>query len=69
MPKKNYLRLLFLILAVSVSMILISNARTKASGRSAESADADKCPHSGIQTEFVIWKSLSGNLAGDKDNP
>jgi hypothetical protein len=65
MKSKNYIRLFILVLLVSASLALISYTRTNAhASDNKECTDGEKCCNKKVQTEFILWESISRNLFG-----
>jgi hypothetical protein len=63
MKRRLYIRLLILIVAASMSFILFSYSRSRAStDEDANGGDSGKCPQKKAQTEYILWESLTHNL-------
>lgn len=62
MKNRMYIRLFFLILVVSASLVLFSWSRTGQTARSGKDECAGKCEQKKSQTEFILWESLLNNL-------
>lgn len=60
MRSKKHLRLFFLVLAASISVLLFSYSR-KDTESSNKGEECGKCTKK-TQTEFILWESLSRNF-------
>ena len=61
MRYKTYLRLFFLVLVASISVLLFSYSRKNVEN-SDKSEECGKCTQEKTQTEFILWESLSRNF-------
>jgi hypothetical protein len=65
MKPKTYIRLLFLAIIASLSMILLaSSAKSRVINK--DCPDASKCDQNQVQTEFIIWQTISHSLFGNR---
>jgi hypothetical protein len=62
MKPKTYIRLLLFILIVSISILFFSYSRKIPSAGQKDRDCNGKCDQKKIQTEFILWESLSRNL-------
>jgi hypothetical protein len=64
MKRKLYIRLSVLVLAVSLSLVLVSYVRARASRIDDPSSNecGNKCESKKAHTEYILWESLTRNL-------
>jgi hypothetical protein len=62
MTRNKYIRLLVLCLVVSVSLVLFSYVRSRASSNEDSNCEGSKCPSGKTKTEVILWESLTRNL-------
>lgn len=62
MNRNKYIRLLVLCLVVSVSLVLFSYVRSRASSNEDSNCEGSKCPSGKTKTEVILWESLTRNL-------
>jgi hypothetical protein len=62
MNRNKYIRLLVLFLVVSVSLVLFSYVRSRASNSEDPNCEGSKCPSGKTKTEVILWESLTHNL-------
>jgi hypothetical protein len=62
MKPKTSIRLFIFVIIASISMILLASARSKVVAK--ECPDSEKCDQYQVQTEFVIWETISRPLFG-----
>jgi hypothetical protein len=66
MKLKMFVRLFVFVLLVSASLAFISYTHTKtAAADNKECTDGEKCCQKKVQTEFILWESISRNLFGN----
>jgi hypothetical protein len=64
MKRKLYIRLSILTLAISLSLMLFSYVRARASRQDEPTTNecGNKCPNKKAQTEYILWESITRNL-------
>ena len=62
MSRNKYIRLFVLFLVVSVSLVLFSYVRSRASNTDENNCEGSKCPSGKTKTEVILWESLTHNL-------
>jgi hypothetical protein len=62
MKPNLYIRLFFLVLAVSVSLMLFSYVRGRSSSAEDPNGEGSKCPSGKTRSEYILWESLTHNL-------
>jgi hypothetical protein len=62
MIRNKYIRLFVLLLVVSVSLVLFSYVRGRASSSEDNNCEGSKCPNGKTRTEYILWESLTRNL-------
>jgi hypothetical protein len=62
MTRNKYIRLFVLFLVVSVSLVLFSYVRSRASNDEDSNCEGSKCPSGKTKTEVILWESLTHNL-------
>jgi hypothetical protein len=62
MKRRMYIRLLILVLVASMSFILFSYSRSGPSADDDVNGDSGKCGQKKVQTEYILWQSLTHNL-------
>jgi hypothetical protein len=67
MKRNMTIRLLIGILVVSLSMILFSYARSRASRAEEPNGEMEKCSSGKAQTEYILWETLTHNLLNVKN--
>jgi hypothetical protein len=66
MKLRTYIRLFLLALVTATSLALISYKHTKTTAAdNKECTDGEKCCQKKVQTEFILWESISRNLFGN----
>jgi flagellar basal body-associated protein FliL len=62
MTRSLTIRLFIGVLVIAASVMLVSYVRTKASQDSDPNSETGKCQSGKIQTEIILWESLTHNL-------
>lgn len=62
MARNKYIRLFVLFLVVSVSLVLFSYVRNRASTEEDPNCEGSKCPSGKHKTEVILFESLTRNL-------
>jgi hypothetical protein len=62
MIRNKYIRLFVLLLVASVSLVLFSYVRSRASNAEDPNCEGSKCPSGKTKTEYILWESLTHNL-------
>ena len=66
MKRKTFFRLFLIILLASSGLLLFSYNKSKASNSSdnKECTDENKCSRKKVQSEYILWESLTRDLFG-----
>jgi len=62
MKRKLYIRLSILVLAISLSLMLVSYARMRSHTDDPTNECGNKCSGKKAQTEYILWESITRNL-------
>jgi hypothetical protein len=64
MKARTSIRIFFLVIIASISLMLLASSRSKVAGK--DCTDSDKCDQNQVQTEFIIWHAISHPLLGNR---
>jgi len=63
-----HIRIFFLCLFVSASLVLIAYSRIKSPVTdNKDCIDGEKCAEKKVHSEFILWESISRNLFGNNN--
>jgi hypothetical protein len=69
MRSGNYIKLFVFAMLVATGLVLLSYTHIHPTNKSSntECSDGETCGQKKIQTEFILWESLSQSLLGNND--